>query len=133
MLWWIDYENTISIVDDEIIKELTKAAVSDEFIDKATKLKGTYNSNDEYYAKVQIIFGGNPWEYINEILGSSLRLRKKMFSGNLTYRADGYLGNYIIVNPKNKIVAIRMISRQSFENENDNFVDFGKLVLNLTE
>lgn len=133
MLWWIDYENTISIVDDEIIKELTKAAVSNEFIDKATKLKGTYNSNDEYYAKVQIVFGDNPWEYINETLGPSLRLRKKKFSGNLTYRADGYLGNYIIVNPKNKIVAIRMISHQSFENENDNFVNFGKLVLNLTE
>ncbi|MFN0189439.1 MAG: serine hydrolase domain-containing protein [Bacteroidia bacterium] len=133
MLWWIDYENTISTVDDEIIRELTTAAVPNEFIKKATKLKGTYNSNDEYYAKVKIIFGDNPWEYINETLGPTLRLRKKAFSGNVTYRADGYLGNYIIVNPKNRTVAIRMISHQSFENENDNFVDFGKLVLNLTE
>jgi CubicO group peptidase (beta-lactamase class C family) len=133
MLWWIDYENTVSVIDNEIIKELTKADVSKDFIQKAEKMKGTYNSNENYYAKIQHVFGDNPWEYINATLGSSLRLRKKEFSGNVTYRADGYLGNYIIVDPKNKIVAIRMISHQSFENENDNFVDFGKHVLNLTK
>lgn len=133
MLWWIDYEKTISIIDDEIINELKNAGVSKDFIDMAIKMKGTYNSNDEYYAKIQIVFGDNPWRYINETLGPSLRLRKKEFSGKVTYRADGYLGNYIIVDPKNNIVAVRMISHQSFENENDNFVDFGKQVLNLTE
>ncbi|MDX2130322.1 MAG: serine hydrolase domain-containing protein [Chloroherpetonaceae bacterium] len=133
MLWWIDYEKTVSVIDDEIINELTKAEVPQDFVQKVISMKGTYATNDEYYAKVQNVFGKNPWGYINETLGSNLRLRKKEFSGNITYRADGYLGNYIIVDPKNKIVAIRMISHQSFENENDNFFDFGKQVLNLTE
>lgn len=133
MLWWIDYEKTVSIVDDEIINELTKAEVAKEFVQKVIAMKGIYATNDEYYAKVQNVFGENPWEYINKTLGSNLRLRKKEFNGNTTYRADGYLGNYIIVDPKHKIVAVRMISHQSFENENDNFVDFGKQVLNLTE
>lgn len=133
MLWWIDYENTISIIDDDILSELTKAGVSQDFVQKVAAMKGTYATNDEYYAKVQTIFGENPWEYINETLGPNLRLRKKQFSGNVTYRADGYLGNYIIVDPKNKIVAIRMISHQSFKNENDNYTDFSKLVLSLGE
>lgn len=133
MLWWIDYEKTVSVIDDEILNELTKAQVPHDFIQKVNAMKGTYATNDEYYAKVQNIFGENPWEYINETLGSSLRLRKKEFSGNTTYRADGYLGNYIMVDPKSKIVAIRMISHQSFKNENDNYTDFSKLVLSLTE
>jgi CubicO group peptidase (beta-lactamase class C family) len=133
MLWWIDYEKTTSTIDDEIIKELTKAGVPSDFIAKAEKMKGVYRSNEEYYAKIQTVFGDNPWEYINTSLGSGQRLRKKEFSGHVTYRADGYLGNYIIVDPKNKLVAVRMISHQSFKDENDNFQDFGKLVLNLAE
>ncbi|MBK6825679.1 MAG: beta-lactamase family protein [Chitinophagaceae bacterium] len=133
MLWWIDYEKTISIIDDEIINELINAKLTKDFIEKAIKMKGVYNSNEEYYAKILNVFGDNPWGYINETIGPGLRLRKKEFSGNVTYRADGYLGNYIIVDPKSKIVAVRMISHQSFENENDNYVDFGKQVLNLTE
>lgn len=133
ILWWIDYENTISIIDDEILNELTNASVSRDFIEKVIKVKGTYSTNDEYYAKIQTVFGEEPWQYISETLGPSLRLRKKQFSGNVVYRADGYLGNYIIVDPQNKIVGIRMISHQSFKNENDNFADFSKLVLSLTE
>ncbi len=133
MLWWISYEKTTSTIDDAIINELTNAGLAKEFIEKAKQMKGVYASNDEYYAQIQKVFGDNPWEYISGSLGSNLRLRKKEFSGNVTYRADGYLGNYIIVDPKNNIVAIRMISHKSFRNENDNFRDFGNLILNLTD
>jgi hypothetical protein len=51
----------------------------------------------------------------------------------VTYRADGYLGNYIIVNPKDKIVAVRMISHQSFKDSKDGFADFEKEILNLAQ
>ncbi|HNM13254.1 MAG TPA: serine hydrolase domain-containing protein [bacterium] len=133
ILWWIDYEKTTSIVDDEIVRELQKAGVAEDFIQKAKTMQGTYASNDAYYAKLLTVFGANPWEYINTTLGANLRLRKKEFSGHVTYRADGYLGNYIIVDFKTKIVAVRMISHQSFQDETDNFNDFAKMVLKLSE
>ncbi|MEI9810692.1 MAG: serine hydrolase domain-containing protein [Bacteroidota bacterium] len=134
MLWWLDYEQTISVVDDEIISALQKAQLPDDFIAKAIKLKGRYGSNEEYYAAVQAAFGDNPWEYINETLGAKdARLRKKELSGKITYRADGYLGNYIIVDPGTNTVGIRMISHQSFKDNDDNFIDFGKLVLDLSK
>lgn len=133
MLWWLDYEKSISIVDDEIISELKKAKVSKEFIKKAKKMKGVYNSNGEYLEKLQLVFGSAPYEYINQHLRSGLRLRKRQYSGNVTYRADGYLCNYIIVDPNDKIVAVRMISHESFKKDADNFADFGKMVLNLSQ
>ena len=133
MLWWIDHEKTISTVDDEILDKLVEANISEDFLKMATKMKGVYYSDDEYYANIFAVFGDDPWDYLKQNLGNDLRLRKKEFGGNVTYRADGYLGNYIIVVPRNKIVAIRMISEQSFENENDSFVDFDKRVLELTE
>lgn len=133
MLWWLDYEKSISIVDDEIISELKKAKVSKEFIKKAKKMKGVYNSNGEYLEKLQLVFGSAPYEDINQHLRSGLRLRKRQYSGNVTYRADGYLGNYIIVDPNDKVVAVRMISHESFKKDTDNFADFGKMVLNLSQ
>ena len=134
MLWWIDYEQTISTIDNEIIHELINSGLSNDFIEKVRKVKGTYNSNDDYYAKIMTVFGDNPWQYINETLAiKNLRMRKKVFTGNVTYRADGYLGNFIIVDPKTKIVAIRMISYKSYQNNKDGFEDFGKLVLSLTK
>lgn len=133
MLWWLDYENTTSIVDEQIITELKKGNASKEFIKKAIKMKGVYHSNDEYLTKLQSVFGENPYQDINKNLTSGLRLRKREFSGKVTYRADGYLGNYIIVDPINNIVAVRMISHQSYKEEKDNFSDFGKQVIDLIE
>lgn len=131
ILWWIDYEKTVSIVDDTCIKSLVEAGVQKEFIEKVEKMKGVYFSDDEYITKIQGIFGKNPWEYINNTLGTNLKIRRKEFSGNVTYRADGYLGNYIIVDPINRIVAVRMISGESYQNQNDDFNDFRKMILGL--
>lgn len=133
MLWWLDHENIISVVDNEIINDLRKANVSKEFIRKAIKMKGIYTSNEDYASRLQLIFGKDPYEYIGQHLKPGLRLRKRNFSGNVTYRADGYLGNYIIVNPKDKIVAVRMISHQSFKDSKDGFADFEKEILNLAQ
>lgn len=132
-LWWIDYEKTISIVDDNSVNTLIAAGIGKEFTEKVEKMKGVYYSDEEYIAKIQNVFGDNPWEYINNTLGTNLKIRRKEFSGNITYRADGFLGNYIIVDPKNKIVAIRMISGESYESENDSFGDFKNMVLKLIE
>lgn len=133
MLWWLDHENTVSTVDNVIIKDLKKANVSKEFISKVTKMKGIYRTNEDFAAKLRLVFGDNPNDYIRQHLKPSLRLRKRDFSGNITYRADGYLGNYIIVNPKDRVVAVRMISHQSYKADTDGFYDFGKDILNLTQ
>jgi CubicO group peptidase (beta-lactamase class C family) len=133
ILWWIDYKNTVSIVDDSCINKLREVGIENEFISKVEKMKGVYNSDEEYLNKIKSVFGDNPWEYINKILGTNLKIRRKEFSGDITYRADGYLGNYIIIDPKNKIVAIRMISGESYQNEQDSFNDFRQMILGLIE
>lgn len=134
MLWWIDYEKETAIIDDEILTDLINAQVSTEFIDKFSKMKGTYSSFDEYGEKLYSIFGENGRKEIAEnIQARKLKFIKIVRSGSVTYRADGYLGNYIIVDPSTNIVAIRMISEKSFQSESDGFMEFGKMVLNLTK
>jgi CubicO group peptidase (beta-lactamase class C family) len=133
ILWWIDYEKTISIIDDEKISEFKRAKLSEEFITKAILMKGVYNSEEEYVKKRKEIFGENANDYIMTNL-NGLSFRKKEFAGEITYRADGYLGNYLIVNPTTKIVAIRMISHDSYKDEDkDGFDNFKELINNLTK
>lgn len=132
ILWWLDYSKTLSIVDESCVDKLREAGIDSEFISKVEKMKGVYDSDEEYVNKIELVFGNNPWEYINKTLGVNLKMRKKEFSGFVTYRADGYLGNYIIIDPRNKIVAIRMISGESYQSEQDSFSDFKKMVLGLT-
>lgn len=133
LLWWIDYENTTSVVDEDIISQLRKAGVPDDFIQNTEKLKGTYDSDDAFFAKIQSVFGDNPWDLLRNTLGTTLHIRKKIHSGSISYRADGYLGNYIIIDPTHKIVAIRMISDQSYVDEKDDFTGFRDQVLNLAK
>lgn len=113
MLWWIDYQNTKSVIDDSIINNLTLNNVPKEFIKKFKLLKGEYTSDNDYIKRATEVFGANPFVIINETLGGrNLQIRKKTHSGNITFRADGYLGNYLIVNPQAGIVAIRMITAE---------------------
>lgn len=133
ILWWLDYENTTSIVDGEIIAKMESAKLPTEFIEKVKRLKGSYSSAQQFRQKLMKVFGPQGFREINEVIGDKpIDLRKREYSGQVTYRADGYLGNLIIVDPQHHIVAIRMISHDSHNSPQDNFNGFREMVLALT-
>ncbi len=133
MLWWIDYEESISTVDGEIIKELQIAGIDSDFINKMKRMKGVYNTDLAYRAQLKNVFGDNFYDVIYTALQGKYRTRKREFKGKVTYRADGYLGNYMIVDPQTKIVAVRMISYDSFKDQSNNFQEFKTGVIDLTK
>jgi len=53
--------------------------------------------------------------------------------GIISYKAAGYLGNYLIVDPVKNVVALRMIDGDDYQTENDSFFNFENLVLGLTK
>lgn len=133
MLWWLDHERSMSIVDEETIRNMRAAGVPETFVKKAERIIGEYPDDRAYIAKVTEVFGPSPWEEINNTLGGvNMRLRKRRFEGKVRYRADGYLGNFIIVDPATNIVAVRMIRSSSHYNDTDDFVDFKEMVYDLT-
>ena len=132
MLWWIDHEEHIFIVDDESINDLQNAGIEEDFIEKVRMMKGVYSSTDHYVSKLTEIFGENYHEEFNRLLPAPLRISKRQFKGDKIYRADGYLGNYIIVDPKTGIVAVRMTSYDSYKEQKDDFREFKTMVEKLT-
>ena len=138
LLWWLDYEVIKYTIDDEIINNLVEQKVNPQFISKVELMKGEYLSLQEYSAKIVEIFGENSREYILTNISDFGQFRKKELMGSASiYRADGYLGNYIVVDPLNKIVAIRMISYKSYnfddETGKDGFREFNSMVKELVK
>ena len=79
----------------------------------------------EYLAALKQTFGENAPDTVSKyLMPLGLQLRKRLYSGDIIYRADGYLGNYIIVDPKKHLVAVRMTSSESFKTSRDKFPGF---------
>jgi hypothetical protein len=131
-LWWLDYEKKTNTIDDEKITEFKNAKLNEEFINKAILMKGVYLSIEDCFQKREIVFGPNSGEYVIKNL-NGLSLRKIGVSGEITFKAEGFLGNYIFVDPKTKIVAIRMISENNYKDDKDGFDDFFKFAKSLTK
>lgn len=136
ILWWLDYGGVKYTVDQGIISELKKKKTDSEFVQKMIKIKGEYTDYISFEKKIIEVFGEDPWSYIRSNISSFDDFRKKELTGKISnYRAEGYLGNYIIVLPHEKIVAVRMISYNSYnhkdESGKDGFSDFKTLVSNL--
>jgi len=138
LLWWLEFEGANYTVDDAIIDHLAELHKDPLFIDQVSRLKGFYPSFPEFERKIIEVFGENPWEYIQSHISNSEELRRKEFAGDIVaYRADGYLGNYIVVLPEKHIVGVRMISDRSYNFDDpagkDNFPDFSKQVQGLID
>jgi CubicO group peptidase (beta-lactamase class C family) len=133
MLWWLSYEQSVSIIDDSTLAPLMKSEIPDSTKQKLLSMKGRYLTDADFEKKVFEIFGNEGWRYTLDYFPQTTKIRRKELSGKISYRAAGYLGNFIIVDPANKLVAIRMINEDNFKKNEDNFIDFEKLVLDLTK
>jgi len=136
LLWWRIPHNIIYAVDDELLGQFRKAGVAEDFIQKFSALKGEYkdvNIPDDKLAKV---FGDDWKSVLNKELYSHFPRRAKwnMSSDYIGYKAEGWLGQYIVIYPEKKLVACRMIRRTPGYNEQtDGLNDFEKYVYALVK
>ncbi|MFO0356898.1 MAG: serine hydrolase domain-containing protein [Sphingobacteriaceae bacterium] len=133
MLWWLKYEQSVSIVNDSTLAPLIKGTIPDSTKQKLLNMKGRYSTDADFEKKAFEILGDYAWRYTQDFLPETTSIRRKELKGIISYKAAGYLGNYIIVDPVNNIVALRMIDGDDYQTENDGFFNFENLVLGLTK
>ncbi|MBK6566638.1 MAG: serine hydrolase [Saprospiraceae bacterium] len=69
LLWWIDYEKKLSIVDDEQINRLKQVGIPDSIMSKIISLKGTYPSAEFSKIFIEKIVSTTPdWSKFAPIL-----------------------------------------------------------------
>lgn len=130
--WWLASDGITYSIDDEQIANMYAKQVDTAFITKAKLMKGTYPNFDAY---AQAAYGafGKDWDNIiyNNIGKAGIPFSKKRIHKLLGFSAEGDLGNSLFIVPEKNLVAVRMISSDSYKSDQDNFQNFERYILKL--
>jgi CubicO group peptidase (beta-lactamase class C family) len=132
LLWWLTPGDMDIVIDDEKFKEFEEARVDPAFIQKLQPLRNKvmHSVPESDAAILQALNMASAKSVIDQEIGSKgLRLRKFKVREVTAYDAKGYLGQYLVIYPKARLVAVRQISsRRDYNDQTDGFQDFIDLV-----
>ena len=130
LLWWLIPEHTTFVVDDERIRALRAAGADSAFLRAATDMRGRYESLDAYTNALRRAFGDKYWEpYGDARSRTRMDLERREYDRMIGYEANGSFGQYIVIYPDQRIVAVRMIAAtDKFDVSTDSFDHFRELV-----
>lgn len=135
-LWWPILENMGEGYDDSVFEAWKKAGIRPELIDKVRPLKGKiFKERQDMYAAFRDCFKDDPegMKEINDffVKGKAIVCTSLATGPVHSYTASGYLGQYMVIVPSAKLVAVRMRKyRQETEEEmrKRTFFDFHQMV-----
>ncbi len=134
LLWWLSYQTTY-IIDTAQIDLLREKGVDSKFINQVeNELLGEYEGWPEYSAALKRVFGpeynGVTSKYLQPF---NQQLSKKKYGDLISIEANGGLGQYLIIYPKERIVGVRMIEESLFfyEHGHDNYHSFSSDLVTL--
>jgi len=133
LLWWRTPETTKLTVDDDFIKELrTRFGLTETSVKKLEAMKGKLFKTSEFWPGIfATIFAGdaNTKAKLNEVNEQIMRKepRAKVVGVGpaVAFSARGYLGQYLVVVPRHRIVAVRQRRSPEKHDPNDFRGEFG--------
>lgn len=134
LLWWRIPEKTIYTVDDDLLAQFRAAGVPEDFVKKYSALKGRYEDVNIPDEKLAAIFGKDWKTVLDQQLYAHYPRRAKwgMSDTYIGYKAEGWLGQYVVIYPEKNLVACRMI-KQSSSSDNTELRDFEQYVYKLVQ
>jgi CubicO group peptidase (beta-lactamase class C family) len=135
LLWWLVPERMSFVIDEGHIKEFLAKGVQQDFVDKARHLVGRYDSAEAYIAALEKGLGTDWRRQQAEILAPlDLRMSDKEMHGIQAYEANGDGGQFLVIVPSSRVVAVRMVDvhGRGLEAAESGFPNFTDLVLQLT-
>jgi CubicO group peptidase (beta-lactamase class C family) len=136
LLWWRYPKFSKSVIDSKKFAELRDNGISEQFLQKIQPLENaTFETNQDYVAALERTLGKDWREQVNKALANTnIALRNRIFSDEIVgYYASGFRGNYLLVMPNEKLVAVRVVRNDAdYKGETDGFHDFLQLAAGLT-
>lgn len=135
LLWYRYPKSSKSVIDSKKIAELRKQGVSEDFLRKIQPLENVvYESNEAYVAGLEKVLGKDWRQQVNKALENTRSaLRTRIYSDEIIgYYASGFRGNFLLIMPKEKLVALRVVRNDADYNwQTDGFHDFFQLAAGL--
>jgi len=133
LLWWLDHEQKGSW-PEALLSQYESAGISAKYIALLRSLSETAVAIDD--EAMNTLFGGAD-EYSNfiaEVKNAGLEFTVLQSDHIKGYRADGYLGQYLVIIPKDNVVAVRQIQYgKKPDDQVDEYKDFIELVHKLVK
>ena len=133
LLWGRTSSEETYTIDEAHLETLEKAGVEKSFLDALQPLKGKIYKAGERVAAVSEIFG-NDWQKIvtAQIASKNTVLFRKKMGEVDGYHATGSLGQFLVIVPKGKVVAVRQVKAgKNYNSATDGFGEFMPLVIQL--
>jgi CubicO group peptidase (beta-lactamase class C family) len=139
LLWWLMGKGEKYVIDDAMIADFKQAGLPESSLKKIEVLKGKEYAGDGAWAALRSILQQDErarprLKAINDQIARTGRPRPKVISaGSIEgFEAQGYRGQFLVVIPKHRIVAVRQLrSPNSEQIKTDDFGEFGKMVRDL--
>jgi CubicO group peptidase (beta-lactamase class C family) len=138
LLWWRTLETTKPTVDDGFINELKKRFdITESSVNKLEAMKGKLFDGRDFWRAVGPILLNDAHvrpraNEVNEQLKKAVPAVKEVPTGPLVaFSAQGYLGQYVVVVPHHRIVAVRQRRKPENHDPSDfsnEFNDFETMV-----
>lgn len=136
LLWWRYPKTTKSVIDSAKFSQMRNDKIDAEFIRKIQPLENTsFDSDEDYFAALEKTLGKDWRDQLNKAFEkTSYGLRRKVFGDEtIGYYASGFRGNFLLVMPKEKLIAVRVVRNDADYNwDTDGFNDFLQLAAGLT-
>lgn len=132
-LWWRVPSQSLYIIDESHLQKLEKAGINQKTIDKLQQLKGEYKSRGELLKNLMGAFGRTGIRELKQEFAKTELDPWTSSSGPIVgYKAEGYLGQYLVIFPERNIVAVRMVENsEDYNRKTDGFEDFSRMVYEL--
>lgn len=130
LLWWLMPSDIAVVIDDSSLARLRDAGVDPTFVARAEGARGRYASGKELGQALAEAFGEDWRTAVRTALEPhGLSLHRIEIGEILGINANGYLGQYLVIYPAKKLVAVRMIeATKDFDQATDDFQSFMELV-----
>lgn len=130
LLWWLIPEWVAYVVDDAQLAAMRAAGVDGAIVAQAATMRGRYADQTALVAAAQRAFGPD-WQRVRaeQFTARGASLFRTEAGPVIGWRADGYLGQYVVIYPARGLVAVRMIrGGAGYDARTDGFGDFQALV-----
>ena len=138
LLWWLHFESETVSINDEYIKYFRTHGMTPTSLAKLEELKGNFLENHATRnTLLPIILGDEVIKKQLEKLNDMPQLKPIVRGPLRSYEAQGYLGQFLIVVPRDRIVAVRQ-RRGPGGNDPDlelkrSFLDFADMIAALVD